>query len=406
MKRKLLPLAIIAASAGTAAQAQAQTQTQGPAGANVTIYGNLRAEMINLRADGGPPGTDVPQRNRIGSPGVFNIGFRGSERLGGGLTAIWQVEQNVGGADGTGNANTWGSRNTFLGLAGGFGRVFLGNFDSPYKQVLGINNYAFGLTGPTGLGAIMTNGVPTGAAPIGTSPDTGFARRNNNSVNYASPVFSGFQVRAQYVANEGRTVNSGAPGVNPYIWGGALDYNRGPLRIGAGYEKHVAFRLLPGGGTLDDQSWVVAVRYTTGPFLATGAYSRLEYGSAQGDIRRDNWLVGGQYSAGVHRFRVQYLYADDARGPNTFTAANLGTQNGTGLTSLGGIRATGGSTGANMLSLGYGYALSRRTELYLLYSRLANKANARNNFQGAHAAITTANGQTATAFGFGMRTSF
>ena len=418
MKKKLLAAAVVSAFAAPAAFAQT-------APTNVTIYGNLEAQMISIKADGataGAPANDVPRRNRIGSPGVFNIGFRGTEALGGGLSVIWQVEQNVGSGDGSGTTNSWGSRNTFLGLESGFGQVFFGNFDSPLKLTLGVNNFSFGLTGPSGINPFLNNGDMTGDAPNtnsgttfapNTSPDVSFSRRNNNSLNYASPMISGFQFRGQYVANENKTATAGVAQNDPYVWGGSLAWTGGPFRVAAGYEKHVAFRQLASGQNLDDSSYLINGSFNQGPILVTAAYSRLMYGSGSGDITRNNWLVSGQYSLAQHRFRAQYAKANQAEGgtgvtATTFTAANLGTQvsNAVAVTNLGGIRGVGSDTGGDQLSLGYGYALSKRTEGYLFYTRLKNDANARINFAGSHAGIIAANGQDSTVFGVGFLHKF
>ncbi|MDR3347530.1 MAG: porin, partial [Helicobacteraceae bacterium] len=64
----------------------------------------------------------------------------------GGLTAVYQLEAGfngvkgdsttnvVGGSTGGGNGdNTLASRNTFVGIAGGFGTFVIGNHDTPYK---------------------------------------------------------------------------------------------------------------------------------------------------------------------------------------------------------------------------------------------------------------------------------
>ncbi|MBC7780458.1 MAG: porin [Proteobacteria bacterium] len=402
MKKKLIAAAVVSAFAAPVAFAQTPS--------NVTIYGNLQAEFISIEADGatvGAPNNDYPRRNRIGSPGVFNIGFRGAESLGGGLSVIWQVEQNVGSADGTGGTNTWGSRNTFLGLQSSIGQVFFGNYDSPLKIVLGVNNFAFGLTGANGINAILNNGDATGLNPIAGGGDAAFSRRVNNSLNWASPVFSGFSVRAQYAANEQKSVTAGpGPEIDPYLYSVAAYYTGGPFRAGLGYQKHVGFRSLAANGReLDDMSWLASASFNSGPFLVTAAYSRLEYETASTDITRNNWLVSGQYSLAQHRFRVQYLEARDVSGSNTFNAANLGVSSngGAGVTTLGNIVATGDNSGASHWSVGYGYALSKRSEGYLFYTRLKNDANGRTDFAGGHASgVVRQNGHDADAFGIGL----
>ena len=61
-----------------------------------------------------------------------NIGFRGSEDLGGGLKAIFQIESAINIDTGSGGL---GSRNSNVGLSGGWGTVFYGNWDTPYKVI-------------------------------------------------------------------------------------------------------------------------------------------------------------------------------------------------------------------------------------------------------------------------------
>jgi len=389
VKKKLLAAAVVSAFAAPAAFAQT-------APTNVTIYGGLVSEVISVKGDDAPGG-DYQRRTRVGSPGGTLIGFRGSETLGGGMRVIWQVEQNVGSGDGTGTTNSWGSRNTFLGLQSGIGQVFVGNFDSPLKLVLGINNtMRFGLTGPNGMNPIMNNGDATGDDAANSSA---FSRRVNNSVNYASPMFSGFQVRAQYMANENKSLTSGVnPQLSPSLWGVSATWAGGPFRAGVGYQKHTDFRTagaFPTSRGVDDSSYLISGSWNSGPFLVQAAYSRLSYGTVGGDLKRNNWLVGGQYSMGMHRFRAQYQHAGDGSG----APAN---------TIIGNV-VQGGDTGAQMWQLGYGYALSKRTEVYGFYSMMDNDRNGIVNHSGGHASIPAGAfraGMDITIFGIGMAHSF
>ena len=373
MKKKLIAAAVVSAFAAPVAFAQT------PA-ANVTIYGTLATELISVGGDG------ASQRsNRIGTPGSFFIGFRGAESIGGGMRVLWQVEQNVGGGDGTGTANTWGSRNTFVGLGGGFGQVMLGNHDSPMKRVLGINNVMnMGLTGPQGMEPVLTNNGAT----------VRFSNRINNSLTYHSPTISGFRIEAQYKANETRSATSGVtPQLDPSEYGIALQYAGGPFRAGLAYTKHNDFRTVGGRGAGDD-AILVSGSWTSGPLLVQGAYSRLSYEAATGgDTTRDNFLIGAQYSMGMHRFRAQYQNAGDTKGA---TQAAIGT-----------MAISGGDSGAQIYGVSYGYALSKRSEVYGFYSLINNDNRGLVNHSGGHGA---ANGFTAgtdvTAYGVGIVTRF
>ena len=398
MKKKLLAAAVVSAFAAPVAFAQT-------APANVTVYGNLQMEVFTMKADGANGNPNRARTNSVSNPGVFFIGFRGTESLGGGLSAIWQIEQGAGG-DGTGTSNTWGSRNTFLGLSGGFGRAYLGIMDSPYKRVMGINNTAqmrTGLTGPQGINAIMNNGDTSGAIEQATfsgtqANTTAFSRRTANSVNYDSPSFGGFSVSAQYGANEGRTLQGNAVGqVNPSLYSLSGTYRGGPFAVGLGWQQHNEFR----GTGLDDTSYVLSGSWTSGPFLVQGAYSRFNYAQTTGgDIKRDNWLIGGAYAVGNHRIRLQYQQANDTKG--TFT----------GTTTIGNVaifNSSGSDTGAKIWSANYGYLLSKRTEVYAFYSNLNNDNNGRTNFAGSAALGITGGalrGMDADIFGLGIAHSF
>jgi predicted porin len=56
------------------------------------------------------------------------LGFRGTEDLGGGLKAKFQIENSLSAGNAT--TNGFGSRPTFVGLEGGFGTILLGRQDT------------------------------------------------------------------------------------------------------------------------------------------------------------------------------------------------------------------------------------------------------------------------------------
>ena len=398
MKKKLIAAAVVSAFAAPVAFAQT-------APANVTVYGNLQMEVFSLSGDGANGNPDRNRTNNVSSPGVFFIGFRGTESLGGGMSVIWQIEQGAGG-DGTGTSNTWGGRNTFIGLSGGFGRVFAGIFDSPYKRVMGINNTTqmrMGLTGPRGINAIMNNADTSGANPgvANAANNSAFSRRTGNSLNYESPSFGGFTVAAQYGANEGRSLTATPTATDPSLYGLSAVYRGGPFAVGLGWQQHNEFR----GVGLNDSSYVLSASWTSGPFQVQGAYSKFMYETVQGDIKRDNFMIGGAYSLANHRFRLQYQQANDTKG----ATGALGAVGSSAIGNVGAFNGSGADTGAKIWSLGYGYALSKRTEVYGFYSRLDNDNNGRTNFAGSASLGLTGGalrGMDADAYGVGIAHTF
>ena len=106
--------------------------------ADVQIYGFISAGVEHAKATGAA-GNVADKDQYEGRMRIANensrIGFKGSEDLGNGLKAHWQVEQAVNVDDNTAT-NSWASRNSFIGLAGGFGDVRLGRHDDAYKLAI------------------------------------------------------------------------------------------------------------------------------------------------------------------------------------------------------------------------------------------------------------------------------
>ena len=63
------------------------------------------------------------------------FGVRGTESLGGGLNAIFQIEQNINGDGGNSSVERLASRETFVGLQGSWGRFTLGKFLMPMDDL-------------------------------------------------------------------------------------------------------------------------------------------------------------------------------------------------------------------------------------------------------------------------------
>jgi predicted porin len=115
--KKILAIAIATAFAAPAAMA---------ATSNVDIYGKLHLS-VNWYDDNPNESADLGI-----SSNASRFGIKGAEDLGGGLSAIWQIESGVNLDEQTG---TLANRNSFVGLKGGFGTVLLGNHDTPLKLV-------------------------------------------------------------------------------------------------------------------------------------------------------------------------------------------------------------------------------------------------------------------------------
>ncbi|CWP16357.1 TPA: porin [Neisseria meningitidis] len=118
-------------------------------------------------------------RTKISDFGSF-IGFKGSEDLGEGLKAVWQLEQDVSVAGG--GATRWGNRESFVGLAGEFGTLRAGRVANQFDDA------------SKAIDPWDSNNV--------VASQLGIFKRHDDmpvSVRYDSPDFSGFSGSVQFV---------------------------------------------------------------------------------------------------------------------------------------------------------------------------------------------------------------
>jgi predicted porin len=396
MNKKLLALAV-AAAVSTPAVALADDST-------VTLYGTLFIDFENVKADGGPSGTaGVPSRNRVSS-NSSNIGIRGVEPLGGGLNAWFQVENGAAIDDGSAGASsgTWASRNSGVGLNGGFGSFLLGKWDTPYK-------FSTGRLDPFGNTSIAAyTGILAGDTTSSFGNAAGrnsFDRRQTNSVQYWTPNLSGFSARLGYGANEEKTAV--APASNPKLYSLSASYENGPIYVTAAYEKHDEYANTLTNKT-DDKGWKVGGGYTfLGAHTIGLVYEELKY---EGNLAQ---LVttGGLPKASVTTTAIVNNPNGEAKLKTYFVSylGKFGPHN--VLVSYGQNRKlkVAGSeidnTDARLYNIGYGYNLSKRTELRAWYTKIDNKDASRNTF-AVNGLTGVANGQDPRGFAVGIKHTF
>ena len=160
--------------------------------ADVTLYGQIKAGVEVSKVKLGEKTTEglVAQKvkatrssktaTEIADFGS-RIGFKGHEHLGNNLNAIWQVEQSTSIAGGD---KEWASRESFIGLEGGFGKVRAGKLDSTVKNT--------------------SDNVDQWESSNGALNMSVFTRVDERavSVRYDSPVFSGFSASVQYTPRD------------------------------------------------------------------------------------------------------------------------------------------------------------------------------------------------------------
>jgi predicted porin len=399
MKQKQITLACMALFAAPAA-ALAQS--------NVEIYGTLNADIESVKATGSP-GTNYASRNRVTS-NSSNIGLRGTEDLGQGLRAFFQIENAVNFDAGT-SSGFWASRNSGVGLRSSWGQVLLGQWDSPYKYT----TLRIDPTGDTGIAAYTGILGSTGSITAGQGGSTfaeraSFDRRVQNVVQYWTASWNGVSGRLAYGAGD-TNVGSSTTGVaestnmRPALYAGSAAYELGPLYVTVAAERHKDFQALntllgAAASSGKDDAWKLGVQYALlGNTLTLGGIvERLKYQADDinglGGLERKvtNWYAVGKYQAGPHSMALSY----GQKGQEKLSGA--------GFSDLPDSKA-------KQVAARYGYSLSKRTQLYAIATRISNEANAFQNFGNSPITPTTlfrdpARGADPTGFGAGMIHTF
>lgn len=401
MKKKLIALAVAGAFAPALAMAD---------GSNVTIYGTINSAFENVKAESAAgAGANLRSRSRV-STDSSNIGFKGTEDLGGGLKAWFQCETSAT-TDGAGTSGIC-NRNSGVGLKGEFGNVFLGNWETPYKLATSVldpsgkthivdYSAVFHSPGLNTASATGGNGVLSAA---GATSALSFDRRQNNVVYYESPDMMGFQAKLAYGANEEKTSTTAAPTADPKMWSGSLTYNNGPAYVAVAYERHDDYWVTGAGdlfgvsvvGVTDtkDRGWEIGGGYwITSELRLVAAFENLEYegkftGIGTGRIDRDAWMLGGLYKSGPWSLGVNYVKAKEFDLNGTLGGGSLN------------------NTDARLWTLRGGYSLSKRTELFAHYANLKNESNNNYNFGTNAIAGGVAAGADPKGFGVGIKHTF
>ncbi len=340
MQKKLIALAVASVFAAPAFAATS----------NVDVYGSINVSLDNI--DNGA----VRSNSMVTNNNSF-LGVKGSEDLGGGLSAVWQLETNVsfdgngksvaaGKNLGTGGSNLFGTRNTYVGLSSkSIGTVVAGVHDTPYKMATGKLDLF--------VGTIGDYNTIFGSAGGGCGNSSCFDLRTGNTIAYLSPNFGGFDVKAAYVMGEGNKVPATPNRSSAYSLSGT--YANGPLFVTAAYEKHTnvnadsncntgATCLTTGTGTNDDHAWKIGAGFNVGDLGLGAAYEKIGGDS----FKRTAWMANASYKLGSIKLKAQYTTAGKVN-----SAAD---------------------TGADQWAVGADYSMSKRTTIQATYAKLNNDA--------------------------------
>ncbi|HRP20239.1 MAG TPA: porin [Alicycliphilus sp.] len=319
MPKKLIALAA-AALCCTGAYAQSSVQ--------VTGLADVYAGSMKMAGD-------ASRKSVVNSGGMTTswFGFKGTEDLGGGLKASFQLTSFIQVDDGTQGRfpkDTFFSRDANVSLSGGFGSVLLGRWMAPNFLPSVIGN-------PLGDSfefspLILHKNVPLFNASnwkATTPSDTGWS----NQIVYSTPNIGGFKANLQYQFGE-------QPGDNGKKNIGAnFFYFGGPLTVTGYYERdQISNPAVPNtylGTTKKD--WMLAAAYD---FKAVKPY--LSYGQTKADNSPD-------------KAKTLQLGASAPLGGGSLLASWAKTE------------LSASNLDRKTFTVGYDYYLSKRTDVYAMF---------------------------------------
>jgi len=341
MKKSLLALATLCAFAG-AANAQS----------SVTLFG-----LVDLSLNSVKNGATTLKSMNSNMLNSNRLGFRGTEDLGGGMSASFWLEGGMANDTGLGGNSSGGfdfARRSTVSLTGKFGEVRLGrDYTNSFSTKATYDAY-----GANGMGTSLNLYAGT-VANLGSGAGT--VVRANNMVGYFLPGnLGGLYGSVQMSAGEG---TAGA--------------------------KYAGYRMGYAAGPFDISGAVSTTKTATSTdFKTTGVGASYNLGFAKVMVLLD------QHKYGAKKYSTTEISTSVPMGQGEFRAAY----------SKG--NASGAGTDANdstLLGLEYIYNLSKRTALYTQYGSLKNSGTAASTV-GAGAG--SAAGGKSTGYGAGVRHMF
>lgn len=334
----------------------------GAAQADVKIYGSAEASFGSFETAHATNTSNRVTAVESGNMMTSFIGFSGSEDLGGGLKAEFALETFVGfdkGNNITNNANQFWSRTSNVALSGGFGKVALGQYDNPLFTS-GYTYNPFGSSMPFSPTMRHLNYIGQTTATVAASPaiagaGVGFDTGWINSITYESPNLSGFSFVGQAALKESNAANT----KNSYALAGT--YATGPFGATLTYVKSGYTPAGTTGATVvtyggDEKIIDFGISYDFGPVKLFGQYT---------DIKEDT-NASANFGAGTadnkdRIYQVGVTVPVSEKGSILASYGELKHEIKSGISA--GLEAKD-----RVFSLGYDHFLSKRTDVYAVFS--------------------------------------
>jgi predicted porin len=293
MKKSLIALAVLAASGASMAQS------------TVTLYGIADLWFGSVKSEAA--GQSLTQ-TKLDSGGVNGSrwGMKGSEDLGGGLKANFDFQQGISldtGA-GTSTAATAFSRQSWVGVSGGFGAVRLGRTTTPFDDVAGASH------------AVFDSALSPTVRVFATSAYVG---RYNNMMYYQAPDMGGFSGAIAYGLGEDKTATTSASSNMDFN----LTYAAGPLSL------QFAYQTLDIANTValpnDKKFMVLGAKYAFGPATLKANYGKADNIGNAANFDATDLQIGVDYAVSpALTVSASYAKSDDNKTAGQFESARKG----------------------------------------------------------------------------------
>jgi len=289
------------------------------ASADATLYGKINESIDYFDIKDGFNGWTLNGNNAEGSGRASRFGFKGSEDLGGGLKAIYQLEFGIGITSGT----TISQRNQWVGMAGDWGQFRVGRHDTPMKMSTGKLDQ-FGDTIGDYNGTIGFNDV-----------------RAARAIAYISPKISGFSFAGAVVPGAATGPQGDVNDSLASAYSVAGIYSNGPWYASAAYESFNSDNYVADSGDYDKWRIGLGILDLNG-FTVAGVYeNQSDVNGVKGD---DNglWQLQAGYSFGNNKIKGMYGQKD--------RDSNVSKKD------------------LNSWAIGFDHSFSKRTSVYAIYA--------------------------------------
>jgi len=359
MKKTLIALAAIAAVSAASAQ--------------VTLYGRIDAGVAVTTTNSGAAGeSDLSVNKQIsGNQSGSRWGMKGTEDLGGGLSASFVLENSL--AIDTGSSTGF-TRQAFISVAGPFGALSLGRQYTAIDNLWGTFDPQ-GYTGASAMSYAWNSFLDKATTTSGAHSDMG---RRDNMIAYALPKMGNFSAYVQVSPGEDNDIAGRSAGNFASV---GVNFASGPFAAGLAYENTSVTTAAAAASTAYSFPSATTGACATGTTTTAGGFcSKASAAALATNTDIANTSVMGSYDLGMLK-----LFAGFEQGKTTTkqdTGWNLGVVVPVGATSiqLGYAKETQIADGnlVDGLSKAFGgqvvYDLSKRTNVYASY--ISGTANA------------------------------